>query len=601
MSIVSMRRATLIGSRRYKRDVLRQLQAAGVAHVDTRNLSSGEPHRDHVQLLEALDYLLASPQRRRLHWPDSRPELRPLLREIHDNRSQREQIQDRLTLLHRHRQELLPWGEFEFPEFDAIGGQRFWFYLVPLGQRHAVADIALPWVVVNRDHRQLYLVVISPTEPAPEQVPFERSHTGGLSLRAMNAEETSLQAELERLDAERYLLTQWIRYLASQVAQASNADALGQVERASQDDDDLFVLEAWVPADRIPALESLCETSRAALVYRPPEPGEEPPILLDNPEWAAGGEEALKFFQLPGYRSWDPSMMLFFSFSLFFAVILADAGYALAGGLLCLLARPRWKHSRTGRRLGNLGLSMFGVSLIYGVVVGSYFGVTPPADSWLDRLHWLDMDDFGTMMTLSIAVGVLHLILANAIAGWYARPRWRALGYLGWVAMLACGFLLWRSTQQTIPAPLFDTPWPYGLIAGALLVLGFSSEAPFDTWRHRLEHLTGGLTSLAELTQAFGNALSYMRLFALGLSSASLAVTFNQLALQARDGLDGGGTLAFLMILLLGHVLNFALALMGGVVHGLRLNLIEFLRWGVHGEGRPYRAFANKEESTWIK
>lgn len=601
MTIVAMRRATLIGRREDKHRVLSRLQELGLVHVDTGQVSSGEPHRDHVRLLEALEYLLECPLRRRLHRLEERPELGALLDEVEHNRSRRERLHDRRTLLHRHRAELAPWGEFEFVPLEEIGGQRLWFYLVPLSQRHAIESIELPWMVVNRDHRHLYLVVISPTEPPAEQVPFERSHTGGLSLKSIREEEAALETALEQLEAERYLLTQWIHYLASRVAAASNADELGRVEMVTRDDDALFLLDVWVPEAAVAQLEALCDESRLAVVHGPPAPREEPPVLLENPEWGAGGEEALKFFQLPGYRSWDPSLMVFFSFVLFFAVILADAGYALVVGLACWLARRRWGASRVGRRLTGLGLAMSGAALVYGVVVGSYFGVTPPPDSWLGSLHLLDMEDFQNMMTLSIGVGVLHLMLANGLAAWNVRTRWRALGYIGWVLILASGFLTWRATQQPVPAPLPGIPWTYGLILGVLLVLGFSGDGPFDSWRHRLVHFMRGLTSLGELAQAFGNALSYMRLFALGLSSASMAVTFNHLAVQARDGLDGGGTLAFLLILLLGHGLNFALALMGGVVHGLRLNLIEFLRWGVHGEGRPYRAFVNKEESTWIK
>jgi V/A-type H+-transporting ATPase subunit I len=102
------------------------------------------------------------------------------------------------------------------------------------------------------------------------------------------------------------------------------------------------------------------------------------------------------------------------------------------------------------------------------------------------------------------------------------------------------------------------------------------------------------------LSSAFGDILSYLRLFALGLSSASLAVTFNQLAVQAMDT-PGIGLLFGLAILLLGHVLNIILALISGVVHGLRLNLIEFYNWGVSGEGDTFRAFRKKETLSWTQ
>jgi V/A-type H+-transporting ATPase subunit I len=102
---------------------------------------------------------------------------------------------------------------------------------------------------------------------------------------------------------------------------------------------------------------------------------------------------------------------------------------------------------------------------------------------------------------------------------------------------------------------------------------------------------------LAGAMGLFGDVLSYMRLFALGLASASLALTFNQLAGQADAALPGLGLLVAILILLVGHGLNFALALMSGVVHGLRLNYIEFFKWGLSGEGRPFERFARKEAS----
>ena len=94
---------------------------------------------------------------------------------------------------------------------------------------------------------------------------------------------------------------------------------------------------------------------------------------------------------------------------------------------------------------------------------------------------------------------------------------------------------------------------------------------------------------------AFGDVLSYMRLFALGLASASLALTFNDLAAGARNALPGLGVLVGGLILVLGHTLNLALGVMSGVVHGLRLNFIEFYNWGLPEEGMAFRRFARKE------
>jgi V/A-type H+-transporting ATPase subunit I len=104
-----------------------------------------------------------------------------------------------------------------------------------------------------------------------------------------------------------------------------------------------------------------------------------------------------------------------------------------------------------------------------------------------------------------------------------------------------------------------------------------------------------GLSNLARVTQVFGDVLSYLSLFALGLASASMAMTFNGLARDVATELPGVGLLLAILILLAGHALNLALAVMSGVVHGLRLNCIEFYNWALIGEGYPFKPFKRRE------
>jgi V/A-type H+-transporting ATPase subunit I len=107
-----------------------------------------------------------------------------------------------------------------------------------------------------------------------------------------------------------------------------------------------------------------------------------------------------------------------------------------------------------------------------------------------------------------------------------------------------------------------------------------------------------GLGSLVGVSKLFGDVMSYLRLFALGLASASLALTFNQLAGQVYQAVPGLGILLSLLILLLGHSINLLLAIISGFVHGLRLNYIEFFNWGLAEEGYPFQAFAKKESKS---
>jgi len=98
---------------------------------------------------------------------------------------------------------------------------------------------------------------------------------------------------------------------------------------------------------------------------------------------------------------------------------------------------------------------------------------------------------------------------------------------------------------------------------------------------------------------ALGDVLSYLRLFALGLGSASLAIEFNRMALSVHESYPGIGLLFALLILVLGHGINLALGITSGVIHGLRLNVIEFFNWGLKEEGTLYKPFKQAEDNLW--
>jgi V/A-type H+-transporting ATPase subunit I len=129
---------------------------------------------------------------------------------------------------------------------------------------------------------------------------------------------------------------------------------------------------------------------------------------------------------------------------------------------------------------------------------------------------------------------------------------------------------------------------------GLLLVVGFS--APHEK---PLKRLVQGMLGLTKISAAFGDILSYLRLFALGLASASLATAFNDMAAGLRTGVPRVGLLLALLLLLFGHALNLLLGVSSGVIHGLRLNVIEFFNWGLKEEGRRFTHFRRKEGSLW--
>jgi V/A-type H+-transporting ATPase subunit I len=287
--------------------------------------------------------------------------------------------------------------------------------------------------------------------------------------------------------------------------------------------------------------------------------------------------------------------VLFFSFAIFFAMILSDAGYAALLGLGLLLFWRRLGASTTGRRFRVLGSAIAAASFAWGVAVGSYFGFAPPPGSLPAQLHVLDLDDFETMMRLSVGVGVFHVVLANLVRIGNLWPRLQALAPLGWILVAVGGFTLWLVVSAPEPALLGQTAGYGGIGLGLALVFFASSARPITGLGSVLMRGVDGLLALTQVTKIFGDTLSYLRLFALGLASASLALTFNDLAKQVGEQVPGLGLLLEILLLLIGHALNMALGLVSGVVHGLRLNYIEFYNWALSGEGYPFRPFKKTE------
>jgi V/A-type H+-transporting ATPase subunit I len=269
-------------------------------------------------------------------------------------------------------------------------------------------------------------------------------------------------------------------------------------------------------------------------------------------------------------------------------MIISDAGYGL---VLWLILFATWNRiSSSGLR--SLLVALVVATISYGMLVGTYFGLTPAPGSWLATVHVLDAGNQSLMMLISIGIGVTHIGCANLLAAWQRRSSITALSSLGWTLMVFGSFCALLGKSFAV-ARMF-TLGIAALGLGGLLVLFFTSKETFSLVPKLLYHrLVDGLKALAELSKGFGDVLSYLRLFALGLASIKLAEVFNNLAASAFAS-KGVWVLVALFVLLIGHTINFAMGIMSGVVHGLRLNVIEFFNWSLHEEGDRFQAFAKR-------
>jgi V/A-type H+/Na+-transporting ATPase subunit I len=596
MTIAPMVRVTLCGLDHEKPRILEELQALGVLHLIPLR-TPGPLTPDDPAARRRADTAfrhLQDSSEQLTPWPLGKPfDEDAVIGEIIENRLTIRRLTDRSFELDQLIAALEPWGEFRLPQPAELRGEQLWLYALPRKDRAALDQLQLPWAIVGRSETALHVAVVAKEPPPRSSLPVPRLETGEATLAELRAERVDVGIALEMAERARADLTRWRLALGARLAAAEDTDDRRAAAEQTLDDDRVFAVQGWAPADSASALRRLAEALGLALVAEPPARDDMPPTLLRaEGDRKAMGSDLTSFYMSPGYRSWDPSIVVFTSFAIFFAMILADAGYAVLLGLLTAVYWQRLGAMASGRRFRALLAALGSASFVYGVAAGSYFGLAPPAGGWLERLVIVDVTDFEAMMRVSILIGAAHITIALAALAWLERARGKGLSALGWIAVIMGGLGLWLAESPTVlqAAPL--------LLAGGLAAVfmgGLTGQPAGATLATRLGAAALGLTGA---TRLFGDLLSYLRLFALGLASASLAGTFNELALGILHNQPGIGVLLAIVVLLFGHAINIAIGLMSGVVHGLRLNYIEFFGWGLPEEGYPFRAFAKRETTA---
>ncbi|MDI1230694.1 MAG: V-type ATPase 116kDa subunit family protein [Methylobacter sp.] len=589
MSIVTMHKVTFIGISADRERLLTDLQDIGCVQIIS--LASHDAGFTETApspgAREALLFLQGCPQRRRQVIDKKRFNAVNVQRQTLAVRNRLRDLEDERDFLLKRIQDIRPWGEFVLPPLQQMGEQRLWFYAVPHKELSRIKASASVWEVIRRDNRFCYVIVVSEDEPLDMPVP--RIHLGSKSLHELEVRLDEVEFIIEDVQAERAYLTRWHDLFSHDLNQLQDRAVCESAATQAYTNDAAFALQGWAPEESLATLKDYAQKQAFHFAAEASKPEDNPPTLMRNPSWLAAGEDLVTFYMTPGYRTWDPSSVTFVSFVIFFAMILADAGYAV---VLMLGLMSVWKKmglSYSGRRFRPLMLSVVMASLIFGVMVGSYFGVTPDDASWLGKLHVLEISDTERMMLLSVVIGVFHIVLANVMDA-YRSEHWQdKLPSIGWAGVICGGFML--AISGSASAAGWQTPSIALIAIGAVLIVGFT--APREKPLARFVH---GLLGLTRLSSALGDVLSYLRLFALGLASGSLAVEFNNMALGVYEGYPGIGLFFALLVLILGHTVNLLLGIISGVIHGLRLNVIEFFNWGLKEEGTLYKPFKKTGE-----
>ena len=395
---------------------------------------------------------------------------------------------------------------------------------------------------------------------------------------------------------------------ALQKAYAKKAQALQRYlahkgsEKAA--DDYIAVLTGFAPTEEDARLAA--ELDRKAIYYlaEPATAADHPPIRLKNNWFARNFETLTGMYGMPVYDEFDPTPILAPFFVLFWSFCMGDAGYGLvliALGLLLhkgnfdiLGLKNHW------RLVTTLGVGTF----VIGFFLGTFFGVNLKEVAWIPEglRQWMLVGkvevaggSYDIAMVAAVAIGILHICLALFIKAFSITRRAgfkEAISTWGWVILVVGGLLVAGLALTNV---LDAVATKIAIITvGVLSVLGiFIFNKP---GRNPLVNVGAGLwDSYQMVTGILGDTLSYIRLYALGLAGSMLGSAFNDLATMALGEHPTWHWLPFLVIILIGHALNFAMSCLGAFVHPLRLTFVEYFKnSGYEGKGLEYSPLKNE-------
>ena len=432
----------------------------------------------------------------------------------------------------------------------------------------------------------------------PDVLPAQRLSEMMSRLDSINAGIVSETARLAASDEES--ITSKYPELADKIAFTAAKELVSSQGAVA------FV-SGWIPVTKVGVLRPAVAENGWGVLLRDPTSDETPPTLIEPPALFKPVKALFDGLGVaPAYTEADVSVPFMCYFSLFFAMLVGDGGY---GAIMLLLTIIGWIKAgrKPAARSWLVLMTVFSLATIgWGVLSNTWFGAGIPACSAWPTVAWLSDPSYHTMMFLCFTIGASHLILARLWNAACMLNSLTCLGQVGWAGVLLCMYWITCGIVGIFQGPIDEaalaampeaartlawipkTPGWFFPVFGASVALVFLFSVPFRELKTRGAEL--GMLPL-NIMSALGDIISYVRLFAVGLASVKVAQNFNDLAV----GLDMPlwlKAVPMILILLVGHGLNFAMAGLSILVHAVRLNTLEFSNHkGVSWSGYAFRPF----------
>ena len=525
------------------------------------------------------------------------------------------------------------WGQVDIDDFAYLKekGISFKMYEIP-EDKYGLIDEKLTTICVNRIKKIVRFLLIDASEDRPEGLPPEAFEVPMpvLSTKDLAKRVEDNEAEISKIEEELKSETVYISQiqdfksnLESDIQFETIYSGMGQENSGKTTD--LAWLTGYVPIDSFDKLKDCVTKNSWAMAASDPTEEDNVPTKLKNNKFVSLIYPLTDFLgTVPGYHEYDISGWFLLFFCVFFGMIFGDGGYGLLVTVasLVLVLKSLFQKKSVSPLMGLLLL--LGLSTVaWGTVTCTWFGLKPEQlPAWLTSLSITPISnaagsDYRLYLPWNTEVGLttgqnlqifcftlafLQLSVAHLKGMARNRKSLKVLGEFGSLLQIWGMFYVVLSmvvSSALFPLGLVVNNIPVGTIAIALVGGGFALSFIFSNYEGNigasiLESCKNIISVLLGVVNVFSDIVSYIRLWAVGLAGSAISNTVNEMA----GPLLGHAItfIAFVALIAFGHGLNMVLNLLSVIVHGVRLNTLEFsTHLGMSWSGFKYNPFAEKE------